>query len=147
MTARPLPPGRTRPDTATPRHTERTDTTMSETRLWEIDHPYCAMQGNYFSNDYHVEYASWAEFIEEQGGSDLDMNLVYRWDWQVPDPDDYEIPGETMRAETLDLFYVGQRKALHRSVSVEVQREDEPAIREWLTVRAEHMRRVWEPLL
>lgn len=119
---------------------------MSEQRLWEVDHPYYATEGNYFSNGYHAEYASWAEFIEEQGDLDLDMNLVYRWDWQVPDPDDYE-PDEKMPPETLDLFYVGQRKALHRSVSVEIRREDEPAVREWLTVRAEHMRRVWEPLL
>ena len=117
------------------------------THLWEIDHPYYASQGNYLSNDCHTDYPSWAEFVEAEGDSDLDMNLVYRWDWQVPDPEDYDLPGETLPPETLDLFYVGQRKALHRSVSVEVRREDEPAVREWLTVRAEHMRRVWEPLL
>lgn len=115
-------------------------------RLWEVDHPYYATQGNYFSNGYHADYGSWADFIEDQGDLDLDMNLVYRWDWQVPNPDDYEAD-EELPPETLDLFYVGQRKAIHRSVSVEVRREDEPAIREWLTVRAEHMRRVWEPLL
>jgi len=116
-------------------------------RLWEVDHPYYPSQGNYFSNDCHTDYASWAEFMEEEGDSDLDMNLVYRWDWQVPAPDDYIPFDAPLPAETLDLFYVGQRKALHRSVSVEVRREDEPAIREWLTVRAEHMRRVWAPLL
>ena len=118
--------------------------------LWEIDHPYYATQGNYFKNGYHVEYPSWADFVEDAGDDDLDMNLVYRWDWTVPDPRDYSINGELVEplpAETLDLFYVGQRKALHRSVSVIVQREDEPAIRQWLTIRAEHMRRVWEPLL
>lgn len=116
------------------------------THLWEIPHPYYATQGNYFSNDCHETYDSWAEFIESEGDSDLDMNLVYRWDWTVPDPDDWD-DDDVLPAETLDLFYVGQRKALHRSVSVTIQREDEPAVREWLTVRAEHMRKVWEPLL
>ncbi|TKJ24348.1 hypothetical protein [Blastococcus sp. CCUG 61487] len=117
-----------------------------ERHLWEVDHPYYSTHGNYFSRDYHAAYGSWVEFVEDAGDDDLDMNLVYRWDWQVPDPDDYE-PDEEMPPETLDLFYVGQRKAIHRSVSVTVQREDEPAIRDWLIVRAEHMRRVWEPLL
>lgn len=42
---------------------------------------------------------------------------------------------------------VTKRKALLRSVSVEIQREDEAAIREWLAVRAQHMRLLWEPLL
>lgn len=121
-------------------------TMTTDTRLWDIDHPYYATQGNYFSNDYHAEYDSWTEFLAEQGDMDLDLNLLYRWDWQVPDPDYYEA-GEELPAETLDLFYVGQRKAIHRSVSVEVKREDEPAIREWLLIRAEHMRKVWEPLL
>ena len=119
------------------------------THLWEIDHPYYASQGNYYARPdegLHAEFSSWAEFYEDQGDADLDMNLVYRWDWTVPDPNDYE-DGEELPPETLDLFYVGQRKALLRSVSVEIQREDEPAIREWLVVRAEHMRRVWEPLL
>lgn len=126
-----------------------------QTHLWEVNHPYYATQGNYYARPdqgMHVEYSSWAEFYEDQGDSDLDMNLVYRWDWQVPDPDDYsyeleEDPNFVLPPETLDLFYVGQRKALLRSVSVEVRREDEPTIREWLVVRAEHMRKVWEPLL
>ena len=119
---------------------------MTTAHLWEINHPFYAAQGNYFSNECHIEYVSWAEFLEFEGGNDLDLNLVYRWDWTVPDPDDYE-PDEALPPETLDLFYVGQRKAILRSVSVIIRREDEPAVRQWLTVRAEHMRRVWEPLL
>lgn len=114
--------------------------------LWEIDHPYYAAHGNYFSIECHERYPSWAQFFEWEGDLDLDMNLVYRWDWTVPDPSDYD-EDEEMPAETLDLFYVGQRKAKLRSVSVVVQREDEPAIRKWLTIRAEHIRKVWEPLL
>lgn len=127
----------------------------ADLHLWDVNHPYYAAQGNYYARPdagLHAEYSSWVEFMESEGDSDLDMNLVYRWDWQVPDPDDYKYELEEdadviLPPETLDLFYVGQRKALLRSVSVEVQREDEPAIREWLTVRAEHMRKVWEPLL
>lgn len=120
------------------------------THLWEVDHPYYASHGNYYASpptDCYQEFASWQEFYESEGDADLDMNLIYRWDWKVPDPDDYTPFEEDVPPETLNLFYIGQRKALARSVSVEVQREDEPAIREWLIVRAEHMAKVWEPML
>jgi len=114
--------------------------------LWDFKHPYYATEGNYYSNDCHIDYETWQEFIDEQGDADLDMNLLYRWDWEVPDPDDYE-PEEEMPGETVALFFMGQRKALARSARVSVTRDQEDEIRAWLTVRAAHMRLVWEPLL
>lgn len=124
-------------------------------RLWEVDHPYYAMEGNYYRNGEHEECATWADFLAGYGDLDLDMNLIYRWDWNVPDPRDYfDEEGnlyddeEPVPGESLSLFYMGQRKARCWSVRVTtVTRDQEPEIREWLTVRAEHMRKVWEPLL
>lgn len=115
---------------------------MSALHLWEIGHPYYATEGCFYAPGNaqpHQEYASWRDFHEECGDDDLDMNLVYRWDWHGPDED--------YAANRLDIFFIGQRKALPRSVFVEVTVEDEPEIREWLKVRADHMRSVWEPLL
>ena len=119
------------------------------TLLKEFNHPYYAATGNFFSTDCHTDYDSWGEFEESEGSSDLDMNLVYRWDWKAPDPDDYtgEEDDVMPNHDTLEVFYIGQRKALARSVAVAVKDEDEPAVREWLTIRAEHLRKVWEPLL
>jgi hypothetical protein len=115
--------------------------------LWDADHPYYATEGSYFANGWHADFDSWADFIEAQGDNDLDMNLLYRWDWEVPDPTLYvegeEIPSE----EYVALFFIHQRKAATRSARVQVTRDDEPAIREYLTVRASHLRLVWEPLL
>lgn len=34
-----------------------------------------------------------------------------------------------------------------RCTDVKVCKADEPAVRQWLTRRAEHMRTLWEPLL
>lgn len=115
--------------------------------LWETDHPYYAEEGNYYSNGCHAEVETWTDFLSDFGDDDLDMNLVYRWDWNVPDPNDYG-DDEEVPTESLSIFYVGQRKALLRSVAVStVERSEEPEIRAWLAVRAEHLRKVWEPLL
>lgn len=116
-------------------------------KLFEADHPYYATEGNYYSagdRDYYT-YDSWDAFLSEWDDADLDMNLIYRWDWAVPDPRDYE--GEPLPAETLNLYYMGQRKARAWSVHVEVNRDQEPEIRDWLKVRAQRIREIWEPLL
>ena len=130
-------------------------TTNAETplsRLWDAKHPYYASDGCYWWSGSsgtqfpHSEHESWADFLAEMDDADLDYNLLYRWDWQVPDPAWAE-PGEEPESETLDLFYMQQRKAAPWSHRIKVTRDQEPAIREWLTIRAEHLRKVWEPLL
>ena len=52
-----------------------------------------------------------------------------------------------MPGDTLQLFYFMQRKARNMSVFVSVTEDDEPAVREFLTAKADHMRKLWEPLL
>lgn len=90
-------------------------------RLWEIEHPYYCEQGNYYARDETIQkYGSWADFIASEGDADMDLNLVFRWDWkraegasaQRAEADEY------YRAETLELFFMGQRKGLYRSAEV-----------------------------
>ncbi len=121
-------------------------------RLWEAQHPYYATEGNYYSNECTAEFASWEEF--KSGGSfnaDRDMNLVYRWDWTKPDPHDYEVeieedPGFEMPGDTLNIFIVGQRKAIHRSEHVAITDDDEPEVRVWLTECAKVIGAIWAPI-
>ena len=119
------------------------------TPLWESDHPYYCHAGNYYVSgmnyhEVHNTFESWADFIEEWGNTDPDMNLVFRWDWSVPDPDDYE-PGEDLPPEELNIYWVLQRKAILRSTYIEIRREDEPAVREWLAERAKTIAAIWAP--
>lgn len=109
-------------------------------RLWEVRHPYYCREGNYFARASETiqKYESWKDFIAEQGDADLDLNLVFRWDWSPRGEEDDEW-------DLLKLFYIKQRKGLYRYVEIAVSREDEPAIREWLKVRWEHMRSLWAP--
>lgn len=136
------------------------------TRLWEVKHPYYCSDSNFYVGgiprpypngmprvdpDFvpydHVRVESWEAFGWKD--SDPDLNLLFRWDWDVPDPDDYEggkhdpeWPGER-----LSLFWMLQRKGRFMVVSFPVEREEEPEIREWLTGRARHLALVWEPFL
>ena len=121
-------------------------------RLWDIEHPYYCNEGNHFasSNDCHAHYGRWQDFVAEQGDGDLDMNLVFRWDWEAPRSDGRDTPivwqgDENYRDCELKLFYMGQRKGLYRWVTVDVCRSDEPAVREWLSIRFAHMLKLWEP--
>lgn len=108
--------------------------------LWEADHPYYAAEGNYFDNSCHLDYDSWADFEDEEAGADIDYNLVYRWDWR--EGEDWEIPpGEAHFC----VYFIGQRKALARSATVKVKREDEPAIIAYLLPRYQRIREIWAP--
>lgn len=131
------------------------------TRLWEVDHPYYCSESNYYvggvpkpgsfgvpADDFapgdHVRFESWEEFGWKD--SDADYNLLFRWDWEVPDPRDYA-EGEGMSEERLSLFWMLQRKGRFMVTSFPVKREEEPEIRVWLAERAAHLAKVWEPFL
>ncbi|CAN7263467.1 hypothetical protein LJR186_001186 [Microbacterium foliorum] len=131
---------------------------MSEQmHLWEFDHPYYCSEGCYYVPggqwaDVHSDWTSWAEFLEEWGDVDPDYNLLFRWDWKRADPADYEYERKhetdfEMPGDTLHLFFYLQRKAKPFSHEIQVTEADEASVREWLTGRALHMRKLWEPLL
>lgn len=116
---------------------------MSETRLWESDHPYYCTGGCFFTNDGRcwMEHDSWADFMEDgMGQSDHDYNMLMRWDWH--EGEEHDIPDG---AAELKLFFFLQRKAYPVSVTVKVNRAEEPQIREWLAKRWEHTKRLWAP--
>lgn len=115
--------------------------------LWEIDHPYYCTEGNYYENGLHQAYDSWQAFYEDWGHNDPDLNLVFRWDWDRPDPSDYEPYGETVPGDTLKVFWVLQRKAILRSTECVIAEADEPAVRAWLAERAKTIAAIWQPIL
>ena len=110
---------------------------MADLPLRGSEHPYYCAEG---SGDNHC--TSWQEFLEDGAPSvkDPDLNLLFRWDWTLPDPEDSE------SVEELKLFFVLQRKGMIISYTVEVSSEDEPLVREWLTERLQTLKKVWTPL-
>lgn len=120
--------------------------------LWEVKHPYYCEEGQYFGNqsEYKTihEFKSWVEFIAEMGDSDMDFNLLFRWDWQ--EGEDYDLApfnGDVnYRNGRLLMFFMHQRKGFHSTSIVEVCRSDEAAIKAFLLPRLTHLKSLWEPL-
>lgn len=125
---------------------------MSETPLFEADHPYYCNEGNYYApgNDQPTaRYRTWAEFIEEEGESDMDYNLLFRWDWRESEDWGHGSPfngDPNYRNGVLLLYWMGQRKGLYRWTEIEVCRADEPAIRAFLQIRFDYLVSLWGPL-
>jgi hypothetical protein len=127
--------------------------------LWEYDHPYYCTEGNFLYAPYqhshltvHDVLPSWEAFKSEGGfyDADRDMNLLWRWDWKawhLEFPEDYpDEQGRTERHE-LQLFFMLQRKAFCRSLSIDVTPADEPEVRAWLEECAKTIRAIWAPIL
>jgi len=119
-------------------------------RLWEIDHPFYCVQSNYTcdGDDQPEErFTSWGNFISERKNDDLDLNLVFRFDWwEGPEHDLPEYNGDDKaRIAKLCLYYMLQRKGHYCWVVIDVCRDDEPAIVEWLKVRYQKLLELWKP--
>ena len=112
--------------------------------LWEVKHSYYCNEGNYYSSDCGGYYKSFAEFLAEFGDSDMDYNLLFRWDWSE---EDIQFNGDpNYRNGKLKVFWMGQHKGLYRFDIVEVCRADEPAVIEFLKPRFAYLMELWAPM-
>ncbi|MEE1611592.1 hypothetical protein [Microvirga sp. CF3016] len=114
-----------------------------------MDHSYYCNEGNYYASE-SVEsyYKSFADFLVEWSDSDMDYNLLFRWDWiEQSEDDEPTYDGDpNYRNGKLKLFWMGQRKGRYCYSTVEVCRNDEPTVIEFLKPRWEHLRSLWSPL-
>jgi hypothetical protein len=111
---------------------------------WEAKHPYYCAEGNFYRAGMIDENQTLDDFIAKWSQYDMDMNLLFRWDWITNDehPDD-----ETM--DELLFFWVMQRKGYSMSSVVKnVKRDDEHVqkLMEFLQPRYELLMTMWQPL-
>lgn len=129
---------------------------METKHLWEIDHLYYCCEEHYFGtggcfkcgrqpSEVNSHFKSWDDFMSNMGDADNDYNLIFRWDWELPE-DSKKPTDPDYRSYTLSLFYMMQRKGFHRVCTIEVCQSDEPKVREFLTAKWNHMRSLWEPI-
>lgn len=133
--------------------------------LWEINHPYYCSDSNYFANgiknrELNQTFDDFDEFLAEWGDADFDYNLLFRWDWEEISQSDYDdlmeddgesdiVPftgDETQKTGKLRLFFMHQRKGYFSPIVVLVSRSEEQRIREYLQIRYDYFKTLWEPL-
>lgn len=116
--------------------------------LWECVHPYRCSTANHYSGECTYRYRSWADFMAEHGNADLDLNLVFRWDWyESEDHSGSEYAGDPYyRNGRLVLFTINQQKGIFYTTLVEVCRADEPSVIAYLRPRHQKTLLLWEPL-
>lgn len=113
------------------------------TRLWEADHDYyCDAGGSQF------RYASWEEFHDEWGDSDMALDMVVRWDWWLG-VDENGDEGYYEYDEVTVTFLQGRRgRVVDARFRVEIKDRErvEPLFRTWLEPRWAFLKSEWEPI-
>lgn len=105
--------------------------------LFELSekHNYYCSDSSYFGLGFETEYKTWNDFIAEMGSSDLDMNLMFRWDISKSDDGLY----------SMSVFIVHQRKGRFVPFFIEsVDDSDVDSILDLLRVRKNHLNNLWE---
>lgn len=121
--------------------------TEDKPHLWEVEHPFYCAEQNYFTNtECGQHFQDIESFLEEESDSDLDMNLVFRWDWLPNIPDNWD-DGPFPKDGIFKVFIIGQRKGIYRWVTVDVSYEDENKVIKYLQPRLEHIKTLWAPLI
>ena len=111
-------------------------------RLWDHDHPYYCADGCYWggSGETYQKWDSWAAFERAFTDMDVDLNIVWRWDWKGRRADP-----EWDSADCLSLFMMLQRKAAPVSHDIAIRDEDEPRVRLFLQKHWARLQEMWAP--
>lgn len=126
------------------------DSECTVKHLWEINHPYYCCEQNYYCSleQTIAKYKSFAGYLDDNEDENLDLNLIFRWDWDEVDDDGEPVKfnGDIYhRNGKLSLFYMGQRRGLYRCTIIDVCRADEESVKIFLRKRWEKIKELWEP--
>ena len=107
-------------------------------------HPYYCSETNYFSNDHCAKWENATEFLDCMENSDIDMNLVFRWD--IERNTDIET-GEELEGYHARVFIIQQRKGIFYPHYIKSITEDE--LERFLKYIEKHWKRMnemWAPI-
>lgn len=119
-------------------------------KLYEVKHPYYCESQNYFqrmdsATETYFRFDCWESFHKEAKDWDDDWNYLFRWDWEpewIDEDGEYEsIP------EHLKLYFFRQRKGFHVTMHINVTKEDEPQVKEYLIQKSKNLKATWFPIL
>jgi len=107
--------------------------------LWEVEHSYYCSE----SFQGHHDYESFNDFLEDWKDADLAYNLLFRWDWHIPE---YEEDYDEEDIERLELYIMLQRKGLFVSCYIKIDKSDEAKVKRFLAPRMKYLVELWRPL-
>lgn len=101
-----------------------------------VKHPYFCSH-NYFSNEWNQEWASWTDFYNEFSDRDIDMNQVFRFDFDESDNN-----------TKLEITMIHQRKGiLAKHYIHNITDENAEEIKNFLQQDFDNLKKIWSPLL
>ena len=93
----------------------------------------------------YFRFDCWEDFHKEAKDWDDDWNYLFRWDWESEWID--EDSGYESIPEHLKLYFFRQRKGFHVTMHINVTKEDEPRIKEYLIQKSKNLKATWFPIL
>ena len=98
-------------------------------------HNYYCSESSFYNLGFDTSYETWGDFISDMGNSDLDMNLVFRWDVKKCDEVGYY----------MEIFIIHQRKGRFVPFFIKyIEDKDLHSILEFLKKRKSHLKNLWE---
>lgn len=118
---------------------------MSVLQELAVEHPYHCSESNYYSNDASHEYACMTDFLDDFEGSDVDMNLCFRWDIKArKNPH----TGEPVGGYDAEVFLMLQRKGIFKPCTISSVSEDEAVrFKAYALKHLETIKAIWSPML
>lgn len=122
--------------------------------LWEFEHDYYCSETNFYASQHTNHYKNWKDFLKDWGNSDLNLDLLFRWDWETYDRDNVFQLNQNLdlveikdppKENWLKLFFVGQRQGIFKCCVIRIRPMDEKAVINFLQFRFEHLKKLWEP--
>lgn len=105
-----------------------------------VEHDYYCSDSNYYSNEASVSYPDWESFYKEFKDSDIDMNLIFRWDLKQKErfaEDSYE----------MQLFMIKQRKGIFSPIVIHfVYEKDVNEVVDFLSKHKNKLNSIWNPI-
>jgi uncharacterized protein YydD (DUF2326 family) len=108
-----------------------------------VDHPYYCSESNFYSNEANEEYETMTDFLEEYKDSEVDLNLIFRWDILQTTSNKNIGTGKYWAM----VFMIKQRKGIFSPIIIKSINEKEAVLFEEVAKKHwDRLKDIWRPL-
>lgn len=111
-----------------------------------VKHEYYCSTSNYHSRDCNFKYETLQDFLDDMSDSDMDMNLLFRWDVSEKNSTDVESDKNPPKEYYAEMFFIHQRKGNFVCYEIDtITEEDVDAFVYFVKPRYAHIMKLWAP--